>query len=154
MTYLLGLFLLVAGGLVLATILVQAAHRSVDLLCVRNVFLVGLVVFQFVSAGLSLVFNVYDVVYVAEPARTGFIFTFWALTFLAVFAVTYGRGWGVRIWAHHSPAPLDRINPFGAMALAVIVTILGLLIRVGIGRNIPLVGILADIVGMGVLSAA
>ena len=90
-----GLILLVLAALVAQVIIVQGARRTVDLLSIRNVFLVGFIIFQLVSGGLSQIGNTYGDVHVNEPAETGLIYLLFTVIFLVAFWVAYNRGWFV-----------------------------------------------------------
>lgn len=125
-----------------------------SLLNLRTFFLTGFVIFQLVSAGLSLWTMTWGDVWISEPLRTGFIYLFACLIFLGLFNLAYNRGWWVkgRAWrlSPHFPA----VSPTILITLGWMFLGIGFVLRVVVGRNVPIIGVLTDILAIGVLSGA
>lgn len=142
----------VSGALLFTWMILQAYRGKRDLMCLRNLFLVGVIVFQFVSGGLSMLTT--NEFFVFDPIGTGTKFYILLMIFLFLFLWSYERGWLVRLPAWRSAFPFPDQKPTTLLLIAVLFLVAGFVFRIVIGRNVPILGILTDIMAMGMLSGA
>ncbi len=155
MTLLTALILLALAVLVFLVMIVQGIRRTVELLTVRNLFLAGFLLFQLVSGVLAQLTGQYADVTIREPGSTGLIYIAMVCAFLAVFWLCYNRGWFVTRHAwKRSGSDLPGLSPSAGLSLAVLMLAVGIVLRVVIGRNVPILGVLTDMMGVGVLALA
>lgn len=147
------ILILTALGL-LVLMIAQARKGTVDLFSTRNMFLLGMIIFQCVSGWLSMFMLDFGEVRVENPAVTGFVYTLLLLVFLAIFLLSYHKGWWVRHRAWRADPQVPRTVPGPMLAIAAVILVFGLVFRLAIGRTIPILGVLTDMMGIGLLSAA
>lgn len=154
MTTLLAIFLFAFAVALMAMMLVQAVRGTHDLFCMRNLFLAGLILFQFVSGGITLWTLEFEDFPLADPLASGTKFCALLTAFLVLFQWSYRRGWFVRARAWRSRSFMHDQKPATLLVFGALFLVLGFILRVVIGRNIPIVGVLADIMAVGVLAGA
>ncbi len=153
MTQLTALILFGLAALVFLVMVVQAARRSVEVPTIRNLFLAGVIVFQLASGALSLFFNEFFEVDVNDPGSAGIAFLFLISAFLAIFWFFYGRGWLVTRPARRRAGVERTVSSFAAIPVAFLLVGTGIVLRLVIGRTVPVLGVLTDIMGIGALAA-
>jgi hypothetical protein len=152
MTIAIALYLLVVSAVVVAIILRDHRRGECDLLCIRNVALLGFVIFQLGSAAYSLLASDYFKRPLATPVWTALQFAAMATVFLVVGLWSYRRGWVVRNLA--AKVPITRAVPQEGtlLVMSVVVTVLAAGLRLGV--RVPLIAVLAENVGTGLAAIA
>ncbi len=139
---LLALMNIVLGGIIVAVVATQAKHGTVPLLSARNFFLMGVMLFQVISATVSFATQDYWEAYLGNPGRTGLIFTGALSLFLVLFHIVYTRGW----FTFNLPVKLMtrfRVpSESTILGLSIAMGVLGLVCRFGL-IYIPVFGVLA-----------
>ncbi|MBX3378028.1 MAG: hypothetical protein KF678_13610 [Phycisphaeraceae bacterium] len=154
MNLVLAFIFIVLAVAVVAMMIVQAYRGTHPLLSVRNFFLVGFVIFQLMSAALSLWTLTWGEVTIDSPMTTGVIYLFAATTFLVLFLWSYSRGWWVRRFAWRSRFPFPVYTPSTLLSVGGLLLVVGFVLRIVIGRNVPVLGVLTDVLAVGVLASA
>lgn len=154
MTTLLALILFASAALLCVVAFQQARRDTVDLLSVRNFFLFGILIFQFVSGAVSLYTLDFSEYYVNNPALAGTVFTIVLLMFVGIFWFAYSRGWVVRRLPWRLPMSYPVASPMNILPMATVIVIAGIVMRIGIGRNVPILGVLGDVAAVGLLAGA
>lgn len=142
MSELLSIAAYVMTALALLVILLDHFRGVVDLLSIRNVALVGFLVFLVISSPKSLEARTDFTYNLVDPEGTVATYLGWCAVFLIVFLITYRGGWGVTRLAHATPVPKGEPGIATMWALAVALTVAAAPIRFGI--RIPLVASLAN----------
>ncbi len=134
--------------------MIRDARRGVaDLFSARNFFLLGFIVFQLTSASLTLFTGFYDAVQCADYGKTGLIYTFMAMTFLALFLTFYRKGgWATRM-ASKVRGRYGSIGPSTTLLIAVLFLAGAVLWRLVL-TQIPVFGVLAVVVASGLAATA
>ncbi len=130
----------------------QAARGTVELASLRNLFLVGYIIFQLSSATTSLLFEEYDQLYIQYPVYTGLIFAFLSTVFLIFFFFSYHKGWLAKRLGQKEVRNVD-ISPIVLILLALAFCIFGLFLRLVLGQ-VPILGVLTAQLAVGVFAAA
>ncbi|RME60557.1 hypothetical protein D6779_01945, partial [Candidatus Parcubacteria bacterium] len=153
MSTLIGTYLTVLAAYMVAHIVHQYYRNRQDLLCLKNIFLLGFIVFQLVSAAIPLLTGRFDVFRVVDPGAAGLEFAAMATVYLFIFMVIYRWGVGVRGLARRFSSSV-RNPPSGTFLLfmSAVFVILSAILRFAV--LIPYVGIVSNIVGVGFASAA
>lgn len=146
-------FLLLSLSAVIVTIMVRDSLRGqVEIFSARNTFLFGILLFQSVSASISLLADDYGQVYLQSAGITSLVFTGLLTLFLIVFLYSYSKGpWVVR-WAQRDSTTHDATD--GGLLLCAFAAIgAGLLFRFVIGP-IPIIGVLTQQFAAGSFAVA
>lgn len=144
-----------SGALLLTWMIVQAIRGRHDLLCLRNLFLFGVIIFQFISGGFSMMtIGRVTEFFVADPLVTGAKFYVLLLIFLFLMLWVYQRGWGVKNWAWRSKTHFPDQKPTTLLMISFLFLAMGFVFRIVIGRNVEILGVLTDIMAVGMLSGA
>lgn len=131
----------------------QVRSGKTELFSVRNFFLLGFIVFQMTSFTVSMFTGYYDTLRAGDLAMAGLEYTFLLSLFLPIFLLVYDRGWVADKIASWYRPKYGAPNVTTLLALAVAFLIAALIMRLGIG-NIPVVGVLAFVLYIGLASAA
>ncbi len=130
----------------------QHQRGQCELLSVRNFAFLGLIVFQLASSGTALWTESYGAFHLTNPGWIGLQFCAMLTIFIVVMLWAYRRGWGGVRLAGHIPktwvVPIDT----GLVVMALVITAVAWGLRFGV--QIPLVGIVAGRVGIGLASVA
>ncbi|RME61142.1 hypothetical protein D6779_00645, partial [Candidatus Parcubacteria bacterium] len=150
---LIGIYLLLIAAHAAVHVVRQYYRNQQDLLCLRNIFLLGFIIFQLVSAAIPLLTGRFDVFRVVDPGAAGIEFAAMATVYLLIFMVMYRWGIGVRGLARRLSSSV-RNPPSGTFLLfmSAVFVILSAILRFAV--LIPYVGIVSNIVGVGFASAA
>lgn len=132
---------------ILAKIVVDHLRGRHPLLSLRNCGLLGLVLFQSASGMTHLWTGIYRKYPVHHPEQAGLTFTVMLGAFVVLFLVFYWLGWPARKLATWTPKSQAMPSNGALLAMAIVFTVLGAGLRLGV--NIPLVGILASLLGLG-----
>lgn len=151
MHYVAAVYLTLLAVALLGYIVLGYTHGKSDLLSLRNFALLGVVIFQLTSAAMAL-FTGLTMPYVFEDlVGVGLVYCVWITTFLVVFLVTYESGIVSKHLGRRLPSvrsePTEMFMWMSALALLPI----GLALRM---VPIPLVGILANMMGVACVSVA
>lgn len=143
--------LLVLGVLLLVMMAVEYAKGEEDLLSLRNMFLLGFILFQLTSGAIPVLLNYTDQYVYRDLQNTAIHYTVWTFLFTGVFLWAYKKGWGAKQLARNTPA---LPNPPSLSAIFVLI-----FLCIGVGSAlrfvpIPLIGIITDMVGLGLLAIA
>ena len=143
------LFLLALG--LLGYIGLGYTQGKSDLLSLRNFVLLGLVIFQLTSAAVAL-YTGLTLPYVFEDLNSiGLVYCVWITTFLIVFLVTYELGVGAKQLGRRLPAVRSEPTELFMWMCALALLPTGLALRM---VPIPLVGVLANMMGVAAVSVA
>jgi hypothetical protein len=131
----------------------QAARGRRPLLSVRNFFLTGLILFQLTSAASMYFADHYGEIPPNDPIRTGMQYLAAISVFLILFLVAYDRGWltfhiqnRIRV---KTPAPGTGATALASISCLVVASVCQLMLK-----NIGLIGVLAEIVGVGLAAVS
>ncbi|MCE2881359.1 MAG: hypothetical protein LW636_03220 [Planctomycetaceae bacterium] len=152
MVYLTVVLLLILSGLIVAIMIRDSLRGEVEIFSARNTFLFGILLFQSVSASISLLAEDYGQVYLQSVGLTSLIFTGLLTLFLIIFFFTYAKGpWVVR-WANRTPTEHDATE--GGLLLCAFAAVgAGLIFRFVIGP-IPIIGVLTQQFAAGSFAVA
>jgi len=147
MTTILAYYFMFLTVAVVAYVLIQYLRGKDDLCTLRNVALLGFIIFQLVSAGLRLYTNSYKPFRISDPAGAALIYATWATIFLVIMLLTYRIGWGSKWLASKVPVAESVPQDTALLLMAAVLGILGLILRVT--SKIPTLGALSDYLGTG-----
>ncbi|MFM7133246.1 MAG: hypothetical protein ACKO0W_02910 [Planctomycetota bacterium] len=125
-----------------ATIMVRDALLGrIAIFSVRNIFLFGILLFQSVSASISLLADDFGQVYLQRAGVTSLVFTGLLTLFLMIFMYAYGKGPLVVRWANRDSTTHDATEG-GLLVCAFAAVGAGLVLRFVLGP-IPILGVLS-----------
>ncbi|MCC7145459.1 MAG: hypothetical protein IT443_03365 [Phycisphaeraceae bacterium] len=151
-TQLLAIYLWALGIYLLVKMVRQHRAQTHDLMSLRNIFLLGFIVFQLSSSAVSLFVEVYFKLTIRSPVWTGLQFSAMCTIFVIVFLWAYDRGWGVGKFANMIPVTRAEPGMFFMMALAIVFTAVGIALRFGV--SVPLVALVTQEMGVGAAAVA
>ena len=152
MTTLIAMFLVLLSIGLIWIMLRDHRRGTCELLSCRNLALVGLILFQLTSAAYSLYSGDHSHFYIAEPARTGLVFSAMVVVLIVLSLWAYRRGWVVTGLAARVPTTTALPGDVALLLNAVFITALATLLRFGVA--IPLISIVAGAVGVGLSAVA
>ncbi|MCC7409009.1 MAG: hypothetical protein IT442_13135 [Phycisphaeraceae bacterium] len=152
MTAVLAYTLWLLGLVVLWKMIGQYRRGEHDLLSMRNIYLVGFVLFQLSSAAVSLLTGNYMSLYIDDPVLTGLQYIAMASLFLVLMFWAYRRGWVAVKLADRMPRTDVVPGSLLLIVLAVMMTVLAMILKFSV--KIPLIAIIASDVGLGASSVA
>lgn len=123
----------------------------VDALSVRNIALVGFLIFMVLSARVGLIWDPSSTYNLADPTGTVFRWLTWCVLFLIIFFFAYRIGFGARKVAQLIPAPSATVGLSSAWPLMIVLTMGALALKV---VPIPFVSALAGMTSIGLASVA
>ena len=144
------LCVLAAGMIVL--MLRQHVNGTCDLISIRNVAILGFILFQLTSPAISLFSGDYGPYYIAYPGWAGLQFAAMASVFLVVALWSYRHGWGATQLAQLVPTTWAVPKQGTLLFLSIVVTVLAAALRFGV--QIPLIGVVANHVGTALAAVA
>jgi len=152
MVYLTVVLLLILSGVIVTIMIRDALREKVEIFSARNTFLFGILLFQSVSASISLLANDYGQVYLQSAGWTSLIFLGILTLFLVLFFWTYNRGPWVARFANRASTEHDATD--GGLLLCAFAAVgAGLLLRFVIGQ-IPIIGVLTQQFAAGSFAVA
>lgn len=152
MMFLIALYLYTVSAALLIMILWQHAKGTRDLLCTRNLALVGFITFQLSSVGIKYFEGHFTRYSINDPVGTGITFALFSTVFLVIALVVYQRGWLSKWLAAHIPSTKIVPGSGSLLMMSIILTLMGAALNVGV--RLPLIGILASILGVGFAAIA
>ncbi len=132
MTTLLGIYLFVLAIGLVVMMFVQHQRGTCEMLSIRNVALLGFIVFQVTSGASALIWNDYGRRAPHNPLVTGIEFTAMTTVFIIVALWSYNGGWLVKRWARSVPTPRAAPSDFGLLVLATVLTVFAFGLRFGV----------------------
>lgn len=148
----LGLYFWALSGLLILMMVWEHHHKAHDLLSLRNLFLVGFIVFQLSSAAVSLYLDDFGNYRVRYPRQAGLQFAVMCTVFVLVFLWAYRRGWIVRWLAGKLPQTTAAPTGFFLLTMGMILTLVGIVLRMAL--QVSLLAILANYAAIGFAAIA
>lgn len=135
----------------LGVMLLDYVRGRTELLTLRNLFLLGLIYFQFINAPPVIRFPQADEYGIGDVGPAAQIYALWCTIFLIVFLVSYEYAPGANAIARKVPIPpsVPKYSPLWGLALAALP--LAFVLR---AVPVPYVGVLADFAGLAVCASA
>lgn len=152
MTTIIAVYLCVLTASLFVLMLRQHLNGTCELISIRNVAILGFIIFQLTSPAISLFSESFRPYYIIDPARTGLQFAAMTSVFLVVALWSYRRGWGATRLAQLVPRSWATPNDPSLLLLSVIVTVLAAALRFGV--PVPLIGLVAYHVSSGLAAVA
>ncbi len=149
----LAIILLVVAILLVVVMAAQALRGTVDLLSMRNFFLLGFILFQLSSPAMSLITDQWSVLPVTDTPRVAIIYTVLALVFLVCFFVFYSWGGPARVISAYVTTNAGSPGTTSMMTLAYAFLGLGLFLRFVV-MYVPYLGVAAVALGSGLIVVA
>ncbi|MDQ7013663.1 MAG: hypothetical protein Q9O74_07160 [Planctomycetota bacterium] len=153
MATLVGIYLTLLAFSLVGLMYVQARAGKVDLLCTRNFFILGFIIFQLTGGAASLFFDEYGYFRIQNFTLTPVIYAIMSTIFTVLLLLFYSKGWITAKLAQRF-----RLQPVAAGAGSLL-TLAWVFIGVGIAFRfgfvyIPIIGGGFDMLGNGMLAAA
>ena len=152
MITLLGMYLFVLAAVIVVMMLRDHQMGRCDLLSVRNIVLLGFIIFQVTSGGIAMISGEYGRKPPLYPLATGLEFTAMTTVFAILFFIAYNRGWLVQGLASRLPPITAVPNNYGMLVIAAVITVVAIVMRFGVGNQ--LVFKVTEIVGTGLSAIA
>jgi len=152
MIFFVNIILVLLGLSIGAIVLYQGVTRKVEILCLRNFFLLGFIVFQISSAVLSFHARSSGDYPVTDWERVSALYTFAAVLYIVIFLGAYHAGLGMSKLAASLRFRTVQPGATATLTLSVIFLISG--IGLFLGVKIPYIGIIAMQVGAAFLAIA
>lgn len=153
MTKAVAIYLFLLAFVLVAFVLIEHFRRKRDILSMRNMAIVGFIIFQVTSAGLRLWTETYYPYRVSDPGGTGLQLAVWATIFAGVFLFVYKRGWFADWLARKTPTTRARPSD-AALILMSIVLAFGAAVLRTLDQYLHLLGILAEMWGNGLAAVS
>lgn len=153
MASLIAVILVFLAIFLMALMFLQGMSGAVEMLSVRNFFLLGFIVFQLVSGALGITGPpTRDFGLVGMPT-TAMIYLFMVTVFLGLFFLAYNRGWIVNWLARHIPVGTAEPAAASMLTLAFVFLGVGVFFRVVL-IQLPIVAPAFFMMGSGLLAVA
>lgn len=146
------LYLILLSGVICIIMMRDHVRGRVELLSLRNFALLGFIVFQLTSAAIPLLNPYVSRFPLSDINATAIAYAFRCTVFLLFFFLFYRWGIGVRKPARLLPTSTAVPSEPFMLVVAVILMVMALSLRAFV--QIPLVGVLADYVGVAFASIA
>lgn len=135
-----------------AYVLINYLRGRDDLCLLRNVAILGFIIFQLMSPFLRLLENDYKPFRISDPVSAAKTYLWWATVFIFVSLAAYRAGWGAKWLATKVPVARAVPQDSALLVMAGVLAFMGLVIR--IGGQVPVLGALADYLGTGYAAMA
>lgn len=148
-----GIYLTLLALFLIGLMYFQARAGKVDLLCTRNFFILGFIVFQLTGGAASLFFHEFGYFMIQDFTLIPVIYSIMCTVFTVLLLFFYGKGWITARLAERF-----RLQPVAAGAGSLL-TLAWVFIGVGVAFRfvfvyIPIIGAGFDMLGNGMLAAA
>jgi hypothetical protein len=153
MEFLIGLYMIGVALVLVWKIWHDYTTGEVELVSMRNVAVLGFILFQCTSATLSLWYQNYEPYFLNSPGFTALEFAGMSTLFLPIFFWSYRKGWIVTGLARRMPTTSYFPSDAGMLAMAAIVTLIAAGMRV-FGVHTYLIGYVARDVAVGLAAVA
>ncbi len=144
-----GILILTSVGLV-GLMFWQGRRGTVDLFSLRNVVILGFILFQLVSGAFSLLTGVYEIVPIPEHPRIAILYTTAAVSFIGLLLWVYRWRWPAGAVAKRLASDLSSPPAASMLVLAYGFMGLGLVVRFGL-VYVPFVAGVMGTVGTGLI---
>lgn len=148
----LAIYCLLLAGFLVFYVLFQYLRGKDDLCSLRNVSILGFIIFQLMGAFIRLYTDTYKPFRISDPTGAATIYVIWATIFVVLTLIAYRLGWGVKKLATLVPVSRAVPNDTSLLTMAGVLAFMGLVIRVG--GQVPVLGALADYLGTGYAAMA
>lgn len=152
MTQFIALWMLVLIAVTVYRIWSDTVRGVYDLVCLRNIFLIGFIIFQLVSACLTLFTENFLPYPLANPEMVSLYYGILSTVFLVVFLILYRHPLKLNRLAKFVPRTAGVPTGGKLLVLAVLVTASAIGIKYGL--RIPFIGIAANYVGNALVASA
>lgn len=146
MEQIIAMYLGIGGVAVLLYMAWEHITRRTDLFTTRNVCLLGLVIFQFISGVLVMKLGVEDRYQINSYINSGLKFSMMLTVWTVVFLFVYQRGWIADPLARRVPVSPAMPGLTALWMLAVLVTLMAVAMKFGV--RVPLIGVLSNFVAL------
>ncbi|MFI4854518.1 MAG: hypothetical protein ACIAQF_06015 [Phycisphaerales bacterium JB065] len=130
----------------------DAVKGRFDLVCLRNIYLLGFIIFQLISAALTFLTDNYMPYPLSNPSTVGLYYCVLSTGFLTIFLLSYSHPLKLNRLVRFVPRTAGVPSGGKLLSLAILATVTAFALKYGI--RIPLVGILATYVGNAMGAAA
>jgi hypothetical protein len=148
MLFLIGLYMCLVAIVLVWKMWHDHTTGEVEIVSVRNVAIVGFILFQCTSAAVSLFTGIFEPYVMSAPEWSALEYAGMVTLFLPVFFWSYRKGFFANALASRLPVTRVVPNDAGMLTIAVLVTLLSAGLRVG-GTLVPLIGFVARDVAVG-----
>lgn len=152
MPVLIAIYLYITAIVLLAVMIRQHHTGQCPLLSIRNVALVGFIVFQVTSGAMALTTTGFGHFYVSDPELTGLLFAVQVTVFLILLLWAYRHGFIVKRVATWVPQTWSVPSDGTLLMLSVMSTFIAAALRLTVG--IPLISIITDYWGVGMAAVS
>jgi hypothetical protein len=152
MLYLISVYLLAIAVWLIYVMIRDHARGTCELVSIRNVAILGFILFQLTSPARAMITGDYGRRPVEDPIAAGLEFAVMVTVFLPLFFWAYRKGWFVDWLASKMPEQRGTPGLPGMLALSVVATLVAVPLRLNV--PIPLVGVVAGHVSTGMASLA
>ncbi len=152
MSVLIAIYLYATALVLLAVMLRQHHTGQCPLLSIRNIALMGFIVFQVTSGAMALTVTGFSHFYVENPDVTGLLFAVQVTVFLILFFWAFKRGFIVKRVATWMPQTWSVPNDGTLLMLSIMSTFVAAGLRLTVG--IPLISIVTDYWGVGMAAVS
>jgi hypothetical protein len=139
-------YLAIGGVALLAYMAWEHVRGQTDLFTTRNVCLIGLVIFQFVSGVIVMQLGVEDRYQINNYVTSGLKFSAMLTAWTLVFLLVYRKGWVADALARRVPVSVAMPGMTALWTLAVTSTVLAAAMKFGV--RIPLIGVLSNFLAL------
>lgn len=147
------LYLFALAIFLVAFVIYEHVQGKCHLLSVRNVAILGFILFQVTSGATALYYDAWGRLFLSNPAATGALYALWATTFLAIALFVYNRGYIANRLARALP-DLSAVPGGGTLLMTSIVfSVLAVFFKFVL-IYVPVLGILASTVANGLAAVA
>ncbi len=152
MTQFAALWMFVLIGVCVYRIWVDAAKGRFDLVCLRNIYLAGFIIFQLISASLTFLTENYMPYPLSDPNTVGLYYCVLSTAYLTIFLLAYSHPLKVNRLVRFLPRTAGVPTGGKLLSLAILATVTAIALKYGV--RVPLIGILATYVGNAMGAAA
>ncbi|GJM18915.1 MAG: hypothetical protein DHS20C14_11280 [Phycisphaeraceae bacterium] len=147
-------FILIVLGLFMGALTLYQGYRgTVDILSVRNLFLLSFAVFQITSALFAIITQEWHEYPLTTPTKTVWVFTMSSVVFMAVFLIVYQWGPIAKSLARRVPGE-DASPSTGSLLILAGVILGGGIVFKTMLVYVPVFGPLSDLIGGGLIALA
>lgn len=142
MDFLLTIYFLLLAAIVAGLMAYEYLVGKKDLLCIRNFFLLGFIVFQLTSATIPLITQDTRPYMLRDLTGTAAMYAVWSTIFVVVFLLTSAKGWVARPLARWMPTTHVIPSVPMMLVLAFVLTAAAVVLH-QVVVYVPLIGVVA-----------
>jgi len=143
MDFLLTIYFLLLAAIVAGLMAYEYLVGKKDLLCIRNFFLLGFIVFQLTSATIPLITQDTRPYMLRDLTGTAAMYAVWSTIFVVVFLLTSAKGWVARPLARWMPTTHVIPSVPMMLVLAFVLTAAAVVLH-QVVVYVPLIGVVGD----------